>query len=224
MQHLLILFSIILISSCAAKSYDQKYVDQYKSRDTLENSLLDKDGNLNESDIEKILTKKIKFPDSISLAIVRIPENSYDSMQIITRSDEMILLNREKWGDRVRTIIPMPQMLLTKTPNLKNLRQAAALLQADALIVIRPVSMVDWKFNVFTSDEAKATSSIEVMLVDIRTSAIPFTALITEQVKIEEQSDDFSKIELLLRAKKQSELKASLQVPQAVKNYLESAL
>lgn len=226
MRLLLFIFTLLSVSACASapKSFDQKFVEQYQSRVDLEKSLLEENGEIKEGNIEKILTTKVKLPDSLSIAIVRLPEAEFNSVHTITKESASTFLDRKNWGSRVHAVIPLPQMLMAKEPNLKNLRQAAALLQADMLVIVRPASRKDWRMNFLSPDQAKAISSLEVLLMDVRTSVIPFTTLISEEAEVDESMSDYSKHELMLRATQQSELKASLQIPIQIKSYLEKVL
>lgn len=108
--------------------------------------------------------------------------------------------------------------------NLTNLRQAAVLLQADALLIIRPISYGDWKFQWFEEDKAKGITSLEVLLLDTRTSVVPFTIVITETAEVAKDKSEYSNYELMSRDKKASELKALLQVAPAVQKFISKVM
>jgi len=63
---------------------------------------------------------------------------------------------------------------------------------------------------------------VEVMLVDTRTSVVPFTVLSSGAIEQSEQEEDFSHSELIERAKLESEYKALEGIPRIIREYLES--
>lgn len=65
-------------------------------------------------------------------------------------------------------------------------------------------------------------SMLEVVLIDTRTGAVPYTTLVTESVSIAKSDQDFSESDFQLRSKKDSESKAMLKVPEDLKKFLNS--
>jgi hypothetical protein len=124
----------------------------------------------------------------------------------------------------VQSIIPVPQVMIAKPATLTSLRQAAVLLQADALLIVKPISYSDWRFQWFEADTAKGITSLEVLLLDTRTGVVPYTAVVTETAEISQIGSDYSQMELLSRAKKSSETKALSQVAPAVQKFLSKTL
>jgi hypothetical protein len=114
--------------------------------------------------------------------------------------------------------------MLAKPVTLSSLRQAAVLLQADALIIVKPASYGDWKYQWFEENKAKGITSLEVVLLDTRTSVVPYTSLVTETVEILKEKSDYSDDELMIRAKKASEKKALLQVGPSVQKFISKAM
>jgi hypothetical protein len=223
MRKIALVFLVFTGCSAVQKNVSSEYLADYRSKESLGSSLLDKDGNLGEPEIQKLLQSKVEFPKKIHIAIALISESSSFRPQVVSRELED-LYKIESWGSRVVAVTPLPQLLLGEKISLKSLRQSAALLQADALVVIKPISRADWRFQFFSATEAKATSFTEILLLDTRTSVVPFTSLISESVEIEEGGDDFSKGELLERARMKSEALAQKKIPEQIATYLEGAL
>jgi hypothetical protein len=121
-------------------------------------------------------------------------------------------------------VIPVPQVMIAKPVTLTGLRQAAVLLQADALLIIKPISYGDWKYQWFENEKAKGITSLEVLLLDTRTSVVPYTSVITETAELTKEKSDYSNYELMTRAKKASETKALLQVAPAVQKFINKAM
>ncbi len=128
------------------------------------------------------------------------------------------------WGGRVQAIVPMPQVMVAKPLTLFSLRHSAVLLQADALLIIKPVYFSNWKYKWFEENVAKGTTSVEILLMDTRTNVVPFTSVITESTEIIKSPNDYDQYELMNRAKKLSESKALLQIPKAIGQFINSSM
>lgn len=213
----------LTLTGCASKQKDYDYMAgaEYQNKPKLRQSLVNGNEPLSEAAVQKILSSKVALPKSISLAIVRLADSS-DGLDFQTVDQEIAnkFYGKENWGPRIRSIIPVPQVMLAKPVTLNSLRIAAVLLQADALLIIKPMSMGDWRFEWFEKDKAKGTTSLEVLLLDTRTSVVPYTSVITETAEVTKVSEDYSNYELMNRAKKSSESKALLQVPSAVQKFI----
>jgi hypothetical protein len=194
---------------------------EYQSKPKLTQSLLGPTDQLSEASIQKILSSKVALPKSIRLAVVRLSDSTegFDTQTVDKELAEQFY-GKANWGPRVQSIIPVPQVMLSKPVTLAALRQAAALLQADALVIIKPVSYADWKVQWFEENKAKGITSLEVLLLDTRTSVVPYTSLITETAEITKDKVDYDNQELMVRAKKASEAKALLQVAPAVQKFI----
>ncbi len=211
--------------STAQKNYEYMQSADYQKKPLLRQSLINASEPLNETAVQKILASKVAFPKSINLAIVRLSD-SYDGLdfQMIDQEIADKFYNKANWGNRVQSIIPVPQVMIAKPTTLSSLRQAAVLLQADALLIIKPMSYSDWKFQWFENDKAKGTTSLEVLLLDTRTSVVPYTSIVTETSEILKDKADYDNHELMDRAKKASENKALLQVAPAVQKFMTKAM
>lgn len=208
---------------CATAQKDYAYMSgkDYQNKPKLSTGLMGPGDNLSEAAIQKILTSRVSMPKSINLAVVRLSEASDGlEFQTIDQTIAEQFYSKVNWGARVQSIIPMPQVMIAKPVTLVSLRQAAALLQADALVIIKPVSYGDWKFEAFEASKGKGVTSIEVLLLDTRTSVVPFTLLITETAEVAKEASDYSQFELTARAKKASEAKALLQVAPAIQKFM----
>jgi hypothetical protein len=212
----------VLLSGCATAQKDYGYMQsaEFQARPTLNHSILGEEGKLSEEAVQKILSSKVKFSSALHVAVVRLSEGG--DFQAIDENLARKFFAKENWGPRVKTVIPMPQILLPKPVTLSALRQAAVILQADALVVVAPRNRTDWSFHIFEKNRAKSTSSIEVLLLDTRTSVIPYTAVVSESTEVRDQND-FSNHELFERARKEAEDKALLQVPLLVMKFLQAS-
>lgn len=220
---LLLITLATIATGCASASrgYDHMSTDDFQRRPQLTQSLLGSSDQFAEPAIQKILSTRVAFPRKVTLAIVRL-STSNEGLGFQKIDQELVdkFYNKENWGTRVLSVIPVPQMMIAKPATLTNLRQAAVLLQADALLIIKPVSCADWRFQWFEEDKAKATSTLEVLLLDTRTNIVPFTTLVSETVELKKEKTDYSAYETMDRVKKASELKALVQVAPAVRLFI----
>lgn len=219
--HSLVLVLLALGCASAQKDYGHMSQAKYRSQPQLRQALLNGNEPLTEGAIQKILSSKVILPQKINLAIVRLSD-SEDGIDFHVLDNELAekFYKKENWGPRIQSLIPVPQMMLSRPVTLSGLRQAAVLLQADALLVIKPVSYVDWKFEWFENDTAKGMTSLEVLLLDSRTSVVPYTSLITETVEVVAKISDYNKYEMMNRARKSSETKAMLLIAPALHKFL----
>ena len=222
------LILLMVLVGCAHKEKDYDYMSSstYQQKPQLRQSLVSATEPLNESAVQKILSSKVVFPKNMTLAIVRLSDSTEGlDFQVIDKEIAEKFYSKTNWGSRIQAIVPVPQVMISTPVTLSGLRQTAVLLQADALLIIKPVSYSDWKFQwLIEDDKAKGTTSLEVLLLDTRTSVVPYTSLVTETVEVTREKTDYSNYELMSRAKKVSEAKALLQVAPAVQKFMTKAM
>jgi len=224
---LILLTASFCFMGCAMAQKDYGYMEQksYQSKPKLTQSLLGPNDALSEAAIQKILTSKVVLPKAINLAIVRLSDSDGElEFQTVDQEVANQFYNKANWGGRVQSIIPVPQVMLAKPMTLTSLRQAAVLLQADAIVIIKPMSYGDWQFQWLDQTKGKGITTLEVLLLDTRTSVVPYTSLITESVEITKNENDNGTYELVMRAKKSSEAKALLQVAPAIQKFISKAM
>jgi hypothetical protein len=70
------------------------------------------------------------------------------------------------------------------------LREAAVRMQADLLLVFRIGSDTYLQYRTFAKDKAKAYSTCELVLLDLRTGLVPFTRVVSrERLEMKEPAD-----------------------------------
>lgn len=219
----LVVLAGLLTVGCSTASKNTTYMneDTYKSREIIKTSILD-GGEVSEEKIEKFLSGRISLPKEIIIGVVRLKESS-DGLGFNKVDDELAqkFYSSNSWGARVRSVVPVPSLLMSSPINLKGLRQTAALLQANMLVILSPITYTDSKYNWLQSDKVKGITNLEVIVMDTKTGAIPFTQVISETVELEaDKNKDYDIYESMNRAKFESEKKAILQVSKAVGQFL----
>lgn len=218
-------FTIILIflSSCSVfrSKLDAPDQNQEVNKPIMSRGLMSSNETFTETNIQKILNSRIAIPKKISLSIVRIPELSEKlGFQIINEKLEKEFYTESVWGERVYKLISMPMTMISQPANLTSIRNASVLLRSDMALIINPISYGDWTYDWFTK-KSKSTTTIEVLLIDIRTGTVPFTTIITESAYVAD-NDEFSNYELVQKTKNQSEEKALLQIPKLIQAALKT--
>lgn len=189
-----LLFIVALFNGCAASGTMSDSMGRgYEKRPALSQGLLNSKDGLSEQQIQKLLTSRVIFPQNINVAILKI-QNSYSGLDFlyIDENLEKSFFQNLKSSKRVRAVTVVPEILLAKPIDALSLRQTAALLQADVLIVIRAMAASESEFRWFEADKVKAKVSSEVFVMDIRTGAVPYAGLISTEINGEKTADDKS--------------------------------
>ena len=213
----------LMLLGCASVNKDYSYMSEnnYKNRMELTQSLIGPNDTLSEADVQRILSSKIVLPKNINLAVVRLLDSTSGAdFQTIDKEMTEEFYDKKNWGGKIQSIIPVPQVMMAKPVTMKTLRQAAVLLQADLLLILKPVSYGDVKYQFFKDNKAHAVTTLEILLLDTRTSIVPYTSLITETVELGKEGTDYNDYEMMARAKKASELKALMQVAPEIQKFL----
>lgn len=224
---------LFLVSSCSSYkassgSAYQKSAD-YQARHELTESFLAKGpGNLSDEAIHKLLNSKIKKQDNVKLAILKLGHQGidysfypeyYEEHANVDRTETKIL-DTFMSGTSIKSITMIPSFLLPQSMTLANLRDSAAILQANYLLIMKTNSRSDFDFNIFSPDEAIAIANMEVALMDVSTGVIPYTALISGKKKIKKKDkDDFNSHEFRIRARKEAEQEAFLNLAKDLKEF-----
>ncbi len=216
---------LLQVVACSSMQKDYGYMNSqaYQSRQALKTGALvsDENGHLNEDSIQKLLESKIKIPKRVTLAVVRLNDSSqnYD----FTPLDKEIakdFYNLKNWGPRVQSVVHVPNIMLPHPMSLKGLRSVAALLQADMVLVISPQSVMDWELRVLDENQAKSFTHLDVLLMDTRTGAIPYTFMAAKSAEVRKVASDYTNQEMMDRAKHLSEKKAYLEMQPQVMQFL----
>lgn len=209
---------LVLVSCSSHKISSGHHSADYASRSELNESFLEKSaGNLSDEQINKLLSSKVKSINSVKLAVLKLGHSgvdysfypqTYKDSQTVDKKNEKFYLELTN-SSKVDSIAVIPTFLMPKNITLSNLRDSAALLQANYLLILKTNSRSDFDFNVFKADEALSVANLEVALMDVATGVIPYTALITGKKTIKKnKEDDFNSHEFRIRARVEAENEA----------------
>ena len=222
-----------------ASSYPLGYgpdVYGYGENSTLTSSLFESDQNvISQEAVEQILNSKIEIFDSTKLAILKFPDSENFNYRTYGygywRNEDFLKVQQSmidtldislRNNAKIDEIVFLPTLLTPKNPSIPILRESAIRLQAPLLLVFRVNGDIYEKYRIFRSSEFKAFSTIEMVLIDIRTGVIPFTTVVTSEYLTNKKRDDQNDQEAKARAINTASFDALLKATDELNVFLNS--
>ncbi|MEM6967593.1 MAG: hypothetical protein AAF573_22705 [Bacteroidota bacterium] len=213
---MLYIFVIILLAGCKTTyprmtpSAPNQEIASFNDPNIISESLFtDKAATISEEDIQRLLNGKIEIPDTINIAILNMNSTQYsyrryywgneEEMQTQRDYFELLKSKLESTG-RTKKIFLLPKLMINTSPTLTQLRESAVRMQADMLLIFNIQSDLYYKYKMFKKNEVKAFATCESLLMDIRTGVIPFSDVLTHDVLLKKDEEDFNNEELKKRA------------------------
>lgn len=125
-------------------------------------------------------------------------------------------------SDRVDRVSYLPWLMVPRSATMSHLRESAARYQARLLFIYRDSSSTYTNYRFAAKDEVRAYSTVEAILLDVRTGIVPFSTLVTEEHTLRESSDDFDWSETRKRAHDEAFRLALSKATVELKEFLES--
>lgn len=232
MKYLLCL-AVLAVPGCAgAGSLYQSA--EYQKRPSLNESLVrDDKAMLSQEAIQRLLESKIRIPDRVKLAVLPLghagSQGGKDWGYGFTRPMQLLQEHKQYLSaletplaetGRFSEITHVPSLMLPAEPSLTRLREAAALMQADLLLVYSTRSqLVTWT-SIFVKDEVRATAAIELILIDIRTGVVPYAETFDDDHLEYEASDDVAIVDTQRRAERVATLKVMTKAAGGLKRFM----
>jgi hypothetical protein len=201
------------------------------SREVITESLFnDKDRTLSEESIQLLLRGKLILPDTLRVAVFKVGMNNrFYSNMLYARNYEVSVKGLQNLFDslavslkqhaRIEQVHSIPTMMLSTYPNITQLREASVRLQSDVLLVYSTTSDMYYHNKALKKDEVKAFATTELFLLDIRTSLIPFSTVVTKDFLTKK-----IKGELRAETRKRAEQEATLQTLMEISTQLKTFL
>jgi hypothetical protein len=172
---------------------------------------------LSNEDIAKILGSKVELPNKGKLAMMRFGRWGFWTgwSEEFARLDQEI---RDEFARQLETsphvgrATMLPSLVSPTQMSVPYLRQAAARVQADMLLVYRTSSNVYARSKAFRKDRTRAYCTVEAIILDTRTGLIPFTSIASEDYSAVRTKDDLEFTETVARAEQQAIRKAMQRV------------
>ena len=205
------LFLSLFAAGCAPMAGELYHDEAYRQRERLQTSLMKPENALiPEEGIQRMLKSRIEIPAKAKLAVHAFPHRSlelgyWERPEILeARKDALEALEGPlQQTGRFSEITHVPRMLLPQDPSITRMREAAALMQADLLLVYATRSERVTRTFVFVPNEVKVASSLEVFLMDVRTGVIPFAQTFEVIRTVKQSGEDLRLAETQRRAERE---------------------
>jgi hypothetical protein len=101
---------------------------------------------------------------------------------------------------RVAGVSVLPVLVVGQHPSVSRLREGAARMQADVLLVYRPGCRLYYRVPFFGSTDYRAVCTLEAAVLDIRSGLIPFSTVVTREQVARRVHGEFDDSETTRRA------------------------
>lgn len=219
-NYFFLLFVIVLLNSCTTARHSNMGATGYsdnvrheaerKGPEIITQSLFEnKESTITEEGIQRLLNGKIQLPDTVRIAILNMNStytnynryywNNEEAMKTERNNFELLKSKLDSTG-RTKRVFLLPKLMTKSNPSLAQLRESAVRMQADLLLVFHIQSDIYYKYKMFKKNEVKGFATCEALLMDIRTGVIPFSDVLTHDVLLKKDGEDFNNEELRRRA------------------------
>ena len=180
----------------------------YAAREPVETSLFPSDqAILSDDAVARILASKLELPAKAKLAVMRFPDAGQgryywrDEQYLKLQQAQVDTLTKALLAsDQIAEVTPLPSLMTPQQLSLPILREAAVRMQCDLLLVYLVGSDTYSQYRTFSKDRAKAFSTCELVLLDVRTGLVPFTRVVSRERTEIKQPADFDLGETMRRA------------------------
>jgi hypothetical protein len=191
----------------------------------------DKASTISEENIQKILDGNYQLPRQLRVAIVRLEsfglgKRSYwsywnDEQYVKTQQSYVDLFTDQlKSSPRVTKISLIPDLLISKTPSFTSIREAAVRMQADMVLVYAITSDIYSKSKLFARTDLKAFATTQLLMLDVKTGLIPFSAIVTKDYISEKQKEEMDRAEASTRIQNEAVLLTLREIGQKINQFL----
>lgn len=223
-----------LLASCTTanprfSSNSSSAADEYSaSEEPITQSLFnDKSASISEEGIQKILAGTYSLPPKLRVAIVQLDNQSrqryYWSEEQHLKAQQAYLdsfASKFKQSARVVSVAVIPDLLVSKTPTFTNIREAAVRMQADVVVAYHISSDVYTKYRAFSSPNIKAFATTQLLVLDVRTGLIPFSAISTKDALSQKTKEEVGNGEAISRIKNEAVLLTIADIGERISAFL----
>jgi len=143
----------------------------------------------NDSTIAQLLAHRLTLPGQISIGVLHMPPARsvpawYSREPALTFGpavQDSALAAASRLA-RVRRAVPLPALVLNGQPSVGSLREAAARLQVDVVLVYRPTCLLFERYPFIGSITYRASCTLEAIAIDVRSGIFPYAAAVTRDV------------------------------------------
>ncbi|HRO71265.1 MAG TPA: hypothetical protein PK951_12825 [Chitinophagaceae bacterium] len=237
-MRLVVLFiaTTFLLTACHTTSgLNSASTAGYGLNDTLITHSLfnDRASTISEENIQKILDGRYQLPQQLRVAIVRLepsPQarryqwNYWSDEQFLKTQQAYLELFTEKFKNsaRVTQVSSMPELMISRTPSFTNIREAAVRMQADIVVVYSISSDIYSKYKLFSKSDIKAFATTQLIILDVRTGLIPFSAITTRDYLSQKKKEELDHAEAASRVQNEAVLLTIDEIGNRITSFLAS--
>ena len=159
---------------------------------------------LSDQAIADILGYQYQPPALSRIAIMPFGQEVWTtwSSEFLVVTDELKqnLIDRLMESPQVYDASFLPTILIPEQRTVPHLREAAARYQADLLLVYRSACYSFERYRFFAADQTEGACTVEAVLLDVRTGLVPMSSIVSQSFSAEQNAEDFSFRETILRA------------------------
>lgn len=229
-----LLFSLILLTACnTTRPLSNNSGIGGLNNDTLITQSLfsDQASTISEENIQKVLDGSYRLAPQLRVAIVRLePTPQLKRYYWNYSSDEQYLKTQQAYLDlfadkfeqspRVTKTSIIPDLLISKTPTFTNIREAAVRMQADIVVVYTIASDIYSKYKLFSKPDIKAFATTQLIILDVRTGLIPFSAIVTKDYLSQKKKEELDNSEAAIRIQNEAVLLTINDIGQKITAFL----
>ncbi len=229
----IILLTLLFLCGCSDQmKYDSAFVageSLYEmEQKVLTESLFKEDqAVISNNTIDQILSSKIIIPAGSKLSILRFEYNyrwAFWSAELMKADQQAMnqFIDKIKTSKRLSEAMYLPSMIITRNMTVSQMRSAAARTQSNLLLVYKTTLQNFEKDRFIGKKEAKACSTVEAILIDVRTGIIPYSTIATETFTATKNEQDINFQETTMRAQQEATNKALSKIADDVVKYLDN--
>ncbi|MFA0963112.1 hypothetical protein AB9P05_15005 [Roseivirga sp. BDSF3-8] len=173
----------------------------YQEKTITSNLFSDSAAQLSEADVATLLDGEIDYASDIRIAVFYYAIRSrnfgkwgynYASSSAPELQEDYISRIRKEMTatGQVSRVSLIPSLLISSDANITQLREAAARMQCDMVFIIKAESDIYRDSKLFKKDEIKAYATCEALLMDTRTTVVPFSDIISTEAVFTRAEDD----------------------------------
>ncbi len=188
----------------------------------------DKSASISEEGIQKILAGTYTLPPKLRVAIVQL--DNQDRLRRYYWNEEPYLKAQQAYLDlftrkvkqsaRVVSVATIPSLLVASSPSFTTIREAAVRMQADVVVVYSISSDIYSRYRAFTSPTIKAFATTQLLVLDVRTGLIPFSAISTRDAVSQKSKAEVDHAEATSRIKDEAVLLTIADIGERMSGFL----
>lgn len=223
-----------LLASCTTSnprfSNSSSETDDYPpSEEPITQSLFnDKGASISEESIQKILAGTYVLPPKLRVAIVQLDNQGrqrryYWNEEPYLKAQQAYLdlfTSKFRQSGRVVSVASIPSLLVAPSPSFTAIREAAVRMQADVVVVYSISSDIYSRYRAFASPTVKAFATTQLLVLDVRTGLIPFSAISTKDAISQKSKEEVDRAEATSRIKDEAVLMTIADIGERISGFL----